>query len=69
MDFALNDEQSAMGKTFDEFCEKELSDAYVKWMDANVDFPPQELWDKFASLGLFRGDGPDRVRRAGLGCD
>ncbi|HME04860.1 MAG TPA: acyl-CoA dehydrogenase family protein [Solirubrobacteraceae bacterium] len=67
MDFALNDEQSAMGKTFDEFCEKELDDAYVRWMDANVDFPPQELWDKFASLGLFGVTVPTEYGGLGLG--
>jgi acyl-CoA dehydrogenase len=53
MDFSFTEEQREMARTFDEFCAKELNDAYVRWMDANVDFPPQELWDKLASLGLF----------------
>ena len=65
MDFSFTDEQHVIAETFERFCDKELSDAYVRWMDANVDFPPEELWDKFADAGAVRGDGPDRVRRTG----
>jgi acyl-CoA dehydrogenase len=41
-----------------EFCDKELSPEYVRWMDENCDFPPDELWKKLADWGVFeRGLG------------
>ncbi|HME03324.1 MAG TPA: acyl-CoA dehydrogenase family protein [Solirubrobacteraceae bacterium] len=67
MDFSLTDEQRSIAETFDAFCEKELSDAYVRWMDANVDFPPDELWQKLASLGLFGVTVPVEYGGLGLG--
>ena len=67
MDFSLTDEQRAMAEAFGEFCAKELSDPYVRWMDANLDFPPEELWDKFAALGLFGVTVPTEYGGLGLG--
>lgn len=41
-----------------EFCAKELSPEYVRWMDENCDFPPDDLWRKLADWGVFeRGLG------------
>jgi alkylation response protein AidB-like acyl-CoA dehydrogenase len=41
-----------------EFCQKELSPEYVRWMDENCDFPPDDLWKKLADWGVFeRGLG------------
>ena len=41
-----------------EFCDKELSREYVRWMDENCDFPPDDLWKKLADWGVFlRGTG------------
>src|SRR5208283_4584892 len=67
MDFSFTPAQRAMGRNFGIFCEKELSDEYVRWMDANVDFPPDELWDKLASLGLFAAAVPVEYGGLGLG--
>ncbi len=67
MDFSFTPAQRAMGRNFGIFCEKELSDEYVRWMDANVDFPPQELWDKLASLRLFAATVPVEYGGLGLG--
>jgi acyl-CoA dehydrogenase len=67
MDFSLSDEQRAIAETFDRFCEKELSYEYVRWMDENVDFPPEELWDKFADLVLFAANVPVEYGGQGLG--
>ncbi|MCP4625937.1 MAG: acyl-CoA/acyl-ACP dehydrogenase [bacterium] len=39
-----------------EFCQKELSREYVRWMDENCDFPPDDLWKKLADLGVFDRD-------------
>ena len=45
MDFSFTDEQQVLAETFDRFCDKELSYDYVRWMDENVDFPPDVLWN------------------------
>lgn len=67
MDFSLTDEQRSIAETFDRFCEKELSYEYVRWMDENVDFPPDDLWRKFADLGLFAASVPVEYGGQGLG--
>ena len=30
--------------SIEKFCEAELSPEYVRWMDENCDFPPDDLW-------------------------
>ena len=67
MDFSFTDEQRAIAETFHRFCDKELSWDYVRWMDENVDFPPDELWNKFADLGLFAATVPAEYGGQGLG--
>ena len=39
--------------------EEELSKEYVQWMDENVDFPPEELWQKFVDIDFFRSSIPE----------
>ena len=39
--------------SIEKFCEAELSPEYVRWMDENCDFPPDELWKKLAEHGIF----------------
>ncbi len=65
MDFSFNEDQEMLRKTFRKFCDKELTYEYVRWMDENVDFPPEELWNKFVEIGLFSGPVP--VEYGGLG--
>ncbi|MGZ5422869.1 MAG: acyl-CoA dehydrogenase family protein [Aeromicrobium sp.] len=60
MDFALSDEQRLIRDTFEEFCSSELHYEYVRWMDENLDFPPDELWDKVVDLGLFSASVPEQ---------
>ena len=67
MDFSFTDEQHVIAETFDRFCDKELSYDYVRWMDENVDFPPDELWNKLADLGLFAATVPAEYGGQGLG--
>src|SRR5208337_2903459 len=67
MDFSLTGEQHVIAETFDRFCDKELSYDYVRWMDENVDFPPDELWTKLAGLGLFAATVPAEYGGQGLG--
>ncbi|MDV7399110.1 acyl-CoA dehydrogenase family protein, partial [Arthrospira platensis SPKY1] len=58
MNFSFNEDQLLIQQTFQKFCEKELSDEYVRWMDEHVDFPPDELWQKFVDLGYFSTNIP-----------
>jgi len=49
---------SLLRASIKEFCDKELSPEYVRWMDENCDFPPDDLWKKLADWGVFeRGMG------------
>jgi acyl-CoA dehydrogenase len=67
MDFSLNEDQLLIQQTFKKFCEKELNYEYVKWMDENLDFIPDELWNKFVDLGLFGSVIPVEYGGQGLG--
>ncbi|MBW1688251.1 MAG: hypothetical protein JRS35_24705, partial [Deltaproteobacteria bacterium] len=39
--------------SIEKFCEDNLSREYVRWMDENCDFPPDDLWRKLAEHGIF----------------
>jgi len=67
MDFDFSKEQKMMAKEMKHFCKKELSDEYVRWMDENVDFPPDELWQKFVDIGFFKAALPEEYGGDGLG--
>ncbi|MBU0993232.1 MAG: acyl-CoA/acyl-ACP dehydrogenase [Proteobacteria bacterium] len=58
MDFDLTKEQKMIQKEMQHFCKKELNKDYVRWMDENVDFPPDELWQKFVDIGMFQSNIP-----------
>jgi len=62
----LTKEQKMLQKEMQRFCKKELTPEYVAWMDENVDFPPQELWDKFNDIGYFRASIPEKYSGDGL---
>ncbi len=59
MDFGLTKEQEMIRKEMKRFCKKELNKEYVQWMDENVDFPPDELWQKFVDIGYFSAAIPE----------
>lgn len=69
MDFSFTHEQELIRKSLREFCEKEVTRERVREWDENLNFPPQELWDKMAELGFFAfsvppeygGEGADMV--------
>jgi acyl-CoA dehydrogenase len=58
MNFELTEEQRIIQESFRTFCEKELNWDYVRWMDENTDFLPDDLWQKFVDLGLFSAPIP-----------
>jgi alkylation response protein AidB-like acyl-CoA dehydrogenase len=44
---------SVVRSSIERFCEENLSREYVRWMDENCDFIPDDLWKKLAEYGLF----------------
>ncbi len=67
MDFSLTKEQKMMQKEMKYFCKKELNKEFVQWMDENVDFPPDELWQKFVDIGFFKAAIPEEYGGDNLG--
>jgi alkylation response protein AidB-like acyl-CoA dehydrogenase len=67
MDFTFTDEQNLIRSTYKEFCEKELTPEYVRWMDENCDFAPDDLLHKLAALGTMGLNIPEEYGGAGLG--
>ena len=67
MDFSLTNEQKMILKEMRYFCKKELTREYVQWMDENVDFPPDELWQKFVDIDFFKAAIPEAYGGDGLG--
>jgi len=49
------------------FCKKELTREYVRWMDENCDFVPDELWKKLQEIGFFGANVPEEFGGQGLG--
>jgi len=66
MDFSFSKEQEMIRKEMERFCKKELSKEYVAWMDENVDFMPDELWQKFVDIGYFRAALPEAYGGDGI---
>ncbi|MCJ7654640.1 MAG: acyl-CoA/acyl-ACP dehydrogenase [Dehalococcoidia bacterium] len=66
MDFNFTEEQLLLRDTIRNFCKKELTKQYVRWLDENVSFIPQELWDKIAELGYFGIRIPKEYGGAGM---
>ncbi|MBU0970638.1 MAG: acyl-CoA/acyl-ACP dehydrogenase [Proteobacteria bacterium] len=66
MDFGFSKEQEMLQKEMRHFCKKELTKDYIQWMDENVDFPPDALWQKFADLGFFSATVPKEYGGEGI---
>lgn len=67
MDFKFTDEQNLIRDTYRDFCQKELTPEYVRWMDENCDFLPEDLIQKFAALGTMGLTIPEEYGGSGLG--
>jgi len=68
MDFSFTIEQEVIRSTMKEFCDKELTRDYVRWMDENCNFVPDKIWDGLNALGYFALNVPEEYGGAGLGC-
>jgi len=67
MEFQFTEEQQIIRDTYRKFCEKELTPSYVRWMDENCDFAPDDLLRKLADLGTMGITVPKEYGGSGLG--
>ncbi len=67
MNLTFTDEQNLIRETYRDFCKKELTPQYVRWMDENCDFIPEDLWQKLADLGTMGITIPEEYGGSGLG--
>jgi len=67
MNFEFTVEQEMLRQTVQRFCEKELNREYCRWLDENVNFVPEELWNKFADIGFLGMSIPKEYDGLGLG--
>ena len=67
MDFGFTEEQEMLRNEMQRFCKKELTREYVRWMDENCDFVPDELWNKLKEIGYFGVQVPEEYGGQGLG--
>ena len=67
MDFKFTDEQKVIRDTYRQFCEKELTPEYVRWLDENCDFAPDDLIRKFADMGTMGIQIPEEFGGSSLG--
>lgn len=67
MDFQLTDEQRAIRDMYRSFAQKELTPEYVRWLDENTTFLPDDMYQKLAGLGTMGIGIPEEYGGMGLG--
>ena len=67
MDFALTSEQLQMRDTYRAFCKRHITPEYVRWLDEQTTFLPQDMYDKLAELGTMGICIPQEYGGMGLG--
>jgi acyl-CoA dehydrogenase len=67
MDFQFTDDQKLLRYTYQKFCKKELTPEYVRWLDENCLFVPDDMLEKLAALGTFAINIPEEYGGLGLG--
>ena len=67
MDYLLSEEQLMLRDTVKKFCQKELTKEYVRWLDENANFPPDDLWRQLCDMGLMGLIVPEEYGGVGLG--
>ncbi|MDR3557373.1 MAG: acyl-CoA/acyl-ACP dehydrogenase [Syntrophobacteraceae bacterium] len=67
MDFNLTQEQRIIRETYRKFREKELTPEYVRWVDENCDYLPEDMLAKLADLGTMGVTIPQEYGGLGLG--
>jgi acyl-CoA dehydrogenase len=67
MDFEFTDEQNMLRETYRKFCEKEITREYVRWLDENCNWVPDDMLQKVADLGTLLITTPEEYGGLGLG--
>ncbi|MBI3373391.1 MAG: acyl-CoA/acyl-ACP dehydrogenase [Betaproteobacteria bacterium] len=67
MDLDFTPEQEMIRDTYRRFCDKELTPEYVRWVDENCNFLPEDMLGKFAALGTQGLTVPEEYGGQGLG--
>jgi len=67
MDLDFTPEQEMIRDTYRRFCDKELTPEYVRWIDENCNFLPDDMLKKFAVLGTQGLTVPEEYGGQGLG--
>ncbi len=67
MDFQFTDDQKMLRDTYQKFCKKELTPEYVRWLDENCRFIPDDMLEKLAGIGTFGIGIPEEYGGLGLG--
>lgn len=66
MDYSLTDDQKLLKQTFKKFATNELTREYVAWIDDNVNFVPDEIWNKLSDMGFFGIEIPEEYGGSGM---
>lgn len=61
------EEQNMLRETYRKFCKKELTREYVRWLDENCNWTPDDMHEKLAELGTFGITIPEEYGGLGLG--
>jgi len=67
VDLEFTKEQKLLQETYREFCKRNLTREYVRWLDENTTFLPQDMYDKLAELGTMGICIPPEYGGMGLG--
>ncbi len=67
MDFEFTAEQLQIRDTYREFCKRNITPEYVRWLDESTTFLPQDMYDRLAELGTMGICIPEQYGGMGLG--
>ena len=67
MDFSFTEEQNMLRETYRKFCKKELTPEYVRWLDENCNWLPDDMMHKLVDLGTLAITVPEEYGGYGLG--
>jgi alkylation response protein AidB-like acyl-CoA dehydrogenase len=67
MDFEFTEKQEMIRETFHKFAQQELTRDYVRWLDENCNYPPDDLRAKLAEIGYFGIGVPEEYGGFGSG--
>jgi acyl-CoA dehydrogenase len=67
VDYEFTEEQRLIRDTYRKFCQQELTPEYVRWLDENTSFLPEDMYQKLAELGTMGICIPQEYGGMGLG--